>query len=34
MTQAKARAATDLKPLPEVQALIRFVEESGRGVVA
>ena len=34
MTQAKARAATDLQPLPEVQALIRFVEESGRGVVA
>ena len=34
MTQAKARAAADLKPLPEVQALIRFVEESGRGVVA
>jgi UDP-N-acetylglucosamine acyltransferase len=34
MTQAKARAAAELQPLPEVQALIRFVEESGRGVVA
>jgi len=34
MTQAKARAAADLQPMPEVQALIRFVEESGRGVVA
>ncbi|MEO8623527.1 MAG: hypothetical protein ABI625_20790, partial [bacterium] len=27
------RAATDLKPFPEVQELLRFVEESGRGVV-
>jgi UDP-N-acetylglucosamine acyltransferase len=34
MTQAKARATSDLKPLPEVLALLRFVEESGRGVVA
>ena len=34
VTQAKQRAATDLKPFPEVQELLRFVEESGRGVVA
>ena len=34
MTQAKERAAAELQPFPEVQALIRFVEESGRGVVA
>ena len=33
VTQAKQRAATDLKPFPEVQELLRFVEESGRGVV-
>jgi UDP-N-acetylglucosamine acyltransferase len=33
VTQAKERAATDLKPFPEVQELLRFVEESGRGVV-
>jgi UDP-N-acetylglucosamine acyltransferase len=34
VTQAKQRAATDLKPFPEVQDLLQFVEESGRGVVA
>ncbi len=34
VTQAKQRAATDLKPFPEVTELLRFVEESGRGVVA
>jgi UDP-N-acetylglucosamine acyltransferase len=33
VTQAKERAAAELKPLPEVQELLRFVEESGRGVV-
>ena len=33
VTQARERAATDLKPYPEVQELLRFVEESGRGVV-
>jgi UDP-N-acetylglucosamine acyltransferase len=33
LTQAKQRAATDLKPFPEVQDLLRFLEESGRGVV-
>ncbi len=33
VTQAKARATADLKPFPEVQELLRFVEESGRGVV-
>ncbi|MES2176486.1 MAG: acyl-ACP--UDP-N-acetylglucosamine O-acyltransferase [Gemmatimonadota bacterium] len=33
VTQAKEKAATDLKPFPEVQDLIRFLEESGRGVV-
>jgi UDP-N-acetylglucosamine acyltransferase len=33
VTQAKERAATELKPYPEVQELLRFVEESGRGVV-
>ena len=33
VTQAKERAATDLKPYPEVQELLRFLEESGRGVV-
>ena len=33
VTQAIERAATDLKPYPEVQELLRFVEESGRGVV-
>ncbi len=32
VSQAKARAATELHPYPEVQELIRFVEESGRGV--
>jgi UDP-N-acetylglucosamine acyltransferase len=34
VTQAKERAAAELKPYPEVQELLRFVEESGRGVVA
>jgi len=33
LTQAKERAAAELKPFPEVQELLRFVEESGRGVV-
>jgi UDP-N-acetylglucosamine acyltransferase len=33
MTQAKERAAAELHPYPEVQQLLRFVEESGRGVV-
>lgn len=33
VTQAKERAATELKPFPEVLELLRFVEESGRGVV-
>jgi UDP-N-acetylglucosamine acyltransferase len=33
LSQAKQRAATDLKPFPEVQDLLRFLEESGRGVV-
>lgn len=34
VTQAKARAAAELKPFPEVLELLRFVEDSGRGVVA
>lgn len=34
VTQAKARAATELKPFPEVLELLRFVEDSGRGVIA
>jgi UDP-N-acetylglucosamine acyltransferase len=33
VTQAKERAAAELKPFPEVMELLRFVEESGRGVV-
>jgi UDP-N-acetylglucosamine acyltransferase len=33
VSQAKERAAAELKPYPEVQELLRFVEESGRGVV-
>jgi len=33
VSQAKERAATELKSFPEVQELLRFVEESGRGVV-
>jgi UDP-N-acetylglucosamine acyltransferase len=33
LSQAKQRAATDLKPFPEVQDLLRFLEESGRGIV-
>jgi UDP-N-acetylglucosamine acyltransferase len=33
VTQAKERAAAELKPFPEVLELLRFVEESGRGVV-
>ena len=33
VTQAKERAAAELKPFAEVQDLLRFVEESGRGVV-
>jgi UDP-N-acetylglucosamine acyltransferase len=31
--QALERAAQELKPFPEVQAFIAFVEESGRGIV-
>ncbi|MEP6730380.1 MAG: acyl-ACP--UDP-N-acetylglucosamine O-acyltransferase [bacterium] len=33
MTQAKERAVAELKPYPEVQELLRFLEDSGRGVV-
>ncbi len=33
VTQAKQKAATDLTPYPEVLELLRFLEESGRGVV-
>lgn len=33
VTQARERAATELKPFPEVQELLRFLEDSGRGVV-
>jgi UDP-N-acetylglucosamine acyltransferase len=33
VSQAKARAATELAPLPEVLELLRFIEDSGRGVV-
>ena len=33
ISQAKAKAATELHDFPEVQELLRFVEESGRGVV-
>lgn len=33
LSQAKQRAETELKPYPEVQELVRFIEESGRGVV-
>ena len=33
ITQALAKAVADLKPFPEVQAFVAFVEESGRGVV-
>ena len=33
VSQAKERAATELKPFPEVLELLRFLEESGRGVV-
>jgi UDP-N-acetylglucosamine acyltransferase len=33
VSQAKERAAAELKPYPEVLELLRFVEESGRGVV-
>ena len=33
VTQAKERAATELKLYPEVLELLRFLEESGRGVV-
>ena len=31
--QALERAAAELKPFPEVQAFIAFIEESGRGIV-
>jgi UDP-N-acetylglucosamine acyltransferase len=33
ITQALERASAELKPIPEVQAFIAFVEASGRGVV-
>jgi UDP-N-acetylglucosamine acyltransferase len=33
VSQAKERAAAELKPFPEVLELLRFVEDSGRGVV-
>ncbi len=33
ITQALERAAGELKPFPEVQAFVAFVDESGRGVV-
>ena len=33
VTQAREKAATDLKPYPEVQTLLQFLEDSGRGVV-
>jgi UDP-N-acetylglucosamine acyltransferase len=33
ISQAMARAEGELKPFPEVQAFIAFVEESGRGIV-
>jgi UDP-N-acetylglucosamine acyltransferase len=33
VTQAKERASAELQPYPEVLELLRFVEESGRGVV-
>ena len=33
VTQARERAATELKPYAEVQELLRFLDESGRGVV-
>ncbi len=33
VTQAKERASTELAAYPEVQELLRFVEDSGRGVV-
>jgi UDP-N-acetylglucosamine acyltransferase len=33
VTQAKERASAELQPYPEVLELLRFVEDSGRGVV-
>lgn len=33
ISQAMARAGEELKPFPEVQAFVAFVEESGRGIV-
>lgn len=33
VSQAKERVLAETKPFPEVQELVRFVEESGRGVV-
>lgn len=33
VTQARERVAADLEPYPEVLELLRFLEESGRGVV-
>ena len=33
VTQARERAATELKPYPEVQEFLQFIEKTGRGVV-
>ena len=33
VSQARARAETELKPIPEVQEFLRFFERSDRGVV-
>jgi UDP-N-acetylglucosamine acyltransferase len=33
LTQAKERAAVELKPFPEVQEFLSFIENTGRGVV-
>ena len=33
VSQARARAESDLKPIPEVQEFLRFFERSDRGVV-
>ncbi|MEO8337272.1 MAG: acyl-ACP--UDP-N-acetylglucosamine O-acyltransferase [bacterium] len=33
LTQAKERAAVELKPYPEVQEFLSFIESTGRGVV-
>ena len=33
VTQARERAATELNSSPEVEHFLRFLEESGRGVI-